>query len=183
MDKNESLAEVGIASEKIYDGKIIKVFRDTVRLPDGKEALREVVRHPGAVCVVPVTDEGEILCVKQFRYPFSEITTEIPAGKLDHPGEDHASAARRELLEETGASCSGLRFIGELYTSLAILDEVIYMYLATGLSFGETHFDDDEFIEPARIPFAKMKEMILSGEIKDAKTQAAVLKAALMLGY
>lgn len=183
MDKDESLVETAISSESIYNGKIIKVFRDTVRLPDGKEALREVVRHPGAVCVVPVTDSGEILCVRQFRYPFSRVTTEIPAGKLDHIGEDHAAAARRELLEETGASCSELRFIGELYTSPAILDEVIYMYLATGLRFGETHFDDDEFIEPISVPFGKMKEMILSGEIKDAKTQAAVLKAALLLGY
>lgn len=183
MDRDESLIETEIASEMLYDGKIIKVFRDTVRLPDGNEALREVVRHPGAVCVVPVTDDGDILCVRQFRYPFSEIMTEIPAGKLDFAGEDHAAAARRELLEETGASCTELRFIGELCSSVAILDEVIYMYLATGLSFGKTHFDDDEFIEPVRIPFAKMKEMILSGEIKDAKTQAAVLKAALILGY
>ena len=81
MDKDESLIETAISSESIYNGKIIKVFRDTVRLPDGKESLREVVRHPGAVCVVPVTDSGEILCVRQFRYPFSRVTTEIPAGK------------------------------------------------------------------------------------------------------
>lgn len=182
MGTDAALTEKKISSKSIYEGKIIHLSVDDVRLPDGKPAVREVVRHPGAVCVVPITDEGEVLCVRQFRYPFSRVTLEIPAGKLDSPDEEHEAAARRELAEETGAVCRELTFIGELYSSPAILDEVIYMYCARGLSYIEADPDDDEFIEPVRIPLATIKDMILAGEIKDAKTQAAVLKAALLFG-
>ncbi len=177
----EKFEEKQISSEPLYRGKIIDLYRDTVRLPDGAEAFRELVRHPGAVCVVPVTDDGEVLCVRQYRYPFSRVTVEIPAGKLDSPDEDHREAALRELREETGARCSELVFIGELYSSPAILDEVIYMYYAKGLTFGETDPDDDEFIEPLRIPMGELVGQIAEGRICDAKTQAAVLKTALLL--
>ena len=168
--------ETRVSSEKIFDGNIISLSVDTVRLPNGKEATREYVRHPGAVCVVPLTDEGEVICVRQYRYPFSRVTLEIPAGKLDSKSEDHEAAALRELSEETGATCREIRFIGELHTSPAILDEVIYMYVARGLDFGEQHPDDDEFLSVVRLPIEKAVEMIVSGEIKDAKTQAAILK-------
>lgn len=181
MNGITSLEEKQLSSSQIYDGKIVKLYRDTVSLPDGKEAFREVVRHPGAVCVVPITDNDEVICVRQFRYPFSRVTLEIPAGKLDSPTEDHREAALRELREETGAVCEELIFIGELYSSPAILDEVIYMYYAKGLSFGETDPDDDEFIEAERVPLAEMIKKITSGEICDAKTQAAVLKTAIIL--
>lgn len=174
------LEEIKKSSKQIYDGKIVKLFCDTVMLPNEKEALREVVRHPGAVCIVPLTDDNEVLCVKQYRYPFSRVTLEIPAGKLDFAEEDHRTAALRELREETGANCRELVYIGELHTSPAILDEIIYMYYAKGLTFGENDPDDDEFIEPLRIPMSEMKRMILDGEIKDAKTQAAVLKTAFL---
>ncbi len=181
MEDISKFEEKELSSESLFRGKIIDVYLDTVRLPDGAEATREVIRHNGAVCVVPVTDEGEVLCVKQYRYPFSRVTTEIPAGKLDSPDEDHREAALRELREETGADCSELVFIGELYSSPAILDEVIYMYYAKGLTFGETDPDDDEFIEPLRIPMSELIRMIADGRICDAKTQAAVLKTALIL--
>ncbi len=174
--------EIGLSSKKIFDGNIISLTVDTVRLPNGKDATREMVRHPGAVCVVPMTDNGEVVLVRQYRYPFSRVTLEIPAGKLDSPSEDTKEAALRELREETGARCENIRFIGELHTSPAILDEVIYMYLADGLSFGDSDPDDDEFISAVKLPIEKVVEMILSGEIKDAKTQAAVLKAYVMRG-
>ena len=181
MTDLKNLEEQGISSQSLYRGVIIDVYRDTVRLPDGKEAFRELIRHNGAFCVVPITDAGEVLCVRQYRYPFGRVTVEIPAGKLDSPDEDHREAALRELREETGASCEELVFIGDLYPSPAILDEVIHMYYAKGLTMGETDPDDDEFIEPEPIPMAKLVDMIASGEICDAKTQAAVLKTALIL--
>lgn len=181
MTDLKNLEEQGISSQSLYRGVIIDVYRDTVRLPDGNEAFRELIRHNGAVCVVPLTDAGEVLCVRQYRYPFGRVTVEIPAGKLDSPDEDHREAALRELREETGASCEELVFIGDLYPSPAILDEVIHMYYARGLTMGETDPDDDEFIEPEPIPMAKLVDMIASGEICDAKTQAAVLKTALIL--
>ena len=181
MTDLKNLEEQGISSQSLYRGVIIDVYRDTVRLPDGNEAFRELIRHNGAVCVVPITDAGEVLCVRQYRYPFGRVTVEIPAGKLDSPDEDHREAALRELREETGASCEELVFIGDLYPSPAILDEVIHMYYARGLTMGETDPDDDEFIEPEPIPMAKLVDMIASGEICDAKTQAAVLKTALIL--
>jgi len=184
MENNyENLVEKKVASEQIYDGVIVKLYRDTVALPDGKPAYREVIRHNGAVAVLPITDEGDVLCVRQYRYPFERVTLEIPAGKLDSKSEDHVSAALRELREETGASCSELIYIGDLHPSVAILDEVIHMYYATGLTFGETDPDDDEFIEPERVPLSKLKQMVLDGEIMDAKTQVAVLKVAAILGY
>ena len=181
MTDVKNLEEQGISSQSLYRGVIIDVYRDTVRLPDGNEAFRELIRHNGAVCVVPITDAGEVLCVRQYRYPFGRVTVEIPAGKLDSPDEDHREAALRELREETGASCEELVFIGDLYPSPAILDEVIHMYYAKGLTMGETDPDDDEFIEPEPIPMARLVDMIASGEICDAKTQAAVLKTALIL--
>lgn len=182
MNDIKDLEEKGIASESLYRGAIIDVYRDTVRLPDGREAFRELIRHNGAVCVVPLTEAGEVLCVRQYRYPFARVTVEIPAGKLDSPDEDHREAALRELREETGASCEELVFIGDLYPSPAILSEVIHMYYARGLTMGETDPDDDEFIQPEPIPMTKLVDMIVSGEICDAKTQAAVLKTALLLG-
>jgi ADP-ribose pyrophosphatase len=170
------LEEKFVSSERIFDGHIISLSVDTVTLPNGAQATREVVHHPGAVCVVPLTDEGEVICVRQFRYPFSRVTVEIPAGKLDSKDEDPREAALRELREETGAVCESLEFIGELYSSPAILSETIHMYLATGLSFGECDPDDDEFLAVTRIPLHELVEKIISGEICDAKTQAAVLK-------
>ena len=168
--------ETCISSELIFDGKVMRVFRDVIALPDGREAFREYARHMGAVAVLPLTDEGEVICVRQYRYAHGCMLTEIPAGKLDHPDEDHAEAARRELREETGATCRSLTHLGLYRATVAILDEKIDLYLAEGLEFGETDLDDDEFLEVLRIPLDKMVEMVLSGEITDGKTQVAVLQ-------
>ena len=174
------LIETPLASELIYDGKIVHLYRDTVTLPNGASALREVIRHVGAVCVVPLTEEGEVICVRQFRYPHAKVLLEIPAGKLDSKQEDHIEAALRELREETGAQCNRLTSLGQLLSTPAFVDEVIDMYLAEGLTFGDTDPDDDEFVDVVRIPLAEMVDMILRGEIADAKTQAAVLKVWVM---
>ena len=171
-------AETTRSSQLLYDGKILHVYRDEITLPDGKPAFREYNRHVGAVCVLPLTDRGEVICVRQYRYPFAEVLLEIPAGKLDSRDEDPNDAVRRELREETGAVCGKLTYLGQYYGSPAILDERIHMYLAEELVFGDTEFDEDEFIETVRIPLEELVDMILRGEVRDGKTQAAVMRVA-----
>ncbi len=175
------LEEKQISSEFIFDGKVVHLYRDKILTQDGKESVREYIRHIGAVCVVPVTDEGEIVCVRQYRYPIGRVMLEIPAGKLDSKDEDPAEAALRELREETGATCNSLRFIGKYLPSPAILDECISMYIAEGLEFGEADPDDDEFIDIEKIPVDELVRMICEGEVLDGKTQSAVLKAAILI--
>ncbi|MDD6807329.1 MAG: NUDIX hydrolase [Oscillospiraceae bacterium] len=165
------------SSEVIYDGKIIKVEVDRVELPNGREAIREVVRHNGGVALLPITDENEIIFVKQFRYPYEEELLEIPAGKLE-PNEDSYNAGIRELKEETGAVASEISFLGMMYPSSGYCAEKIYIYSAEGLTFHEQNLDEDEFLNVIKIPFEKALEMVLNGEIKDGKTQIAVLKYA-----
>lgn len=173
----EHLIEREKSSELIFDGKVLHLYRDEVILPDGGEAIREYCKHNGGVCVIPLTDEGEVICVRQYRYAHRKCTIEIPAGKLEvGEKDDIRAAALRELKEETGAECDELIYLGETYPSPALLSEIIYMYFARGLKFGETHLDDDEFLECERIPLEKMVEMVCSGEITDAKTQIAVLR-------
>ena len=174
------LFEKTVKSEKIYEGRIISLRKDTVELENGKTALREVVEHPGGVCVVPVTDDNHIIFVRQYRYPFGEALLEIPAGKLN-PGEDHFECGKRELLEETGAIPSEYSYMGVLYPTTAYLTEKIHMYLAKGLSFSSQSLDDDEFLDVVKVPFEKAVEMVMSNEIKDSKTQIAVLKAKILL--
>ena len=170
------LYEKKLTSRQVFDGGVVKLFVDEVELPDGKKSVREIVRHPGAVCVVPVTDEGEVIMVRQFRYAFGEVLLEVPAGKLE-PGEDPLSAALRELEEETGTVAQNVVHLGELYTTVAIFDEKIQMYLARGLTYKNAHPDDGEFLEVEKIPLSTLVEMVMRGEIKDSKTQVAILKA------
>ncbi len=170
-----NLTEKTLSSKTIFEGRIITVKQDIALLPDGNEAGREYIEHPGGVCVVPVTDNNEVLMVKQFRYPYKEVVLEIPAGKKDK-GEDPFTTGKRELKEETGASAKQYVELGELYPSPGYCGEIIWMYGAKGLDFGETNPDDDEFLEVKKIPLKKAVEMIINGEIKDAKTQTAILK-------
>ena len=171
-----NLEEKQISAEYMYKGKIISLRRDTALLPNGNTATREVVEHNGGVCVAALTDNDEVLFVRQFRYPYMEIIPEIPAGKRDKADEDPLKCGIRELKEETGATAEKFIPLGKLYPSPGYCGEIIWKYAATGLSYGEQNPDDDEFLTVEKIPLNKAVEMILSGEITDAKTQAAVLK-------
>ena len=175
------LTEKTLSSEKIFDGRILHIRRDAVLLPNGHTSTREVVDHPGGVGILALDGQGNALLVSQFRYPYGEVLREIPAGKLEY-GEDPAQAAVRELREETGAAAGRFESLGEIYPSPGYCGEIIRMYLARDLSFGDTDPDEDEFLGLERIPFPRLVEQVLSGEIKDAKTIAAVLKAKLLLG-
>lgn len=171
------LFEKTVESELIFDGKIVTVKKDRAELENGEIVNRELVVHPGGVCIVPINDKGEVLMVKQFRYPFQTVLTEIPAGKLEI-GEDHREAGLRELREETGAVCEKFEYLGVCYPSVAYLTEKIHMYLATGLSFESQELDDDEFLDVIKVPLEKAVEMVMNGDLPDAKTQCAILKAA-----
>ena len=175
--RDEEMIEKTITSRQIFEGKVLDVRCDVVSLPNGKEGTREYAVHKGAVCVIPLTDEGEVVCVRQYRYAIGKVFLEIPAGKFDFVGEDPREAALRELREETGAACRTLTSMGALIPSCAILTERIHMFLAEGLTFGETDFDEDEFIELVKIPLDELVDMVMRGEVEDAKTQIAVLKA------
>ena len=177
----DALEEKAISSTPIFDGKVLHVRLDEITLPNGVTATREYCHHNGAVCVLPLTDDGEVICVRQYRYPFHEDLLEIPAGKLDTPDENPNDAVCRELREETGATAKRMIYLGKYLPSPAILDECIYMYLATGLEFGDTEFDDDEFIETVKIPLSTLVELTLAGKIRDGKTQIAVLRAQMMI--
>lgn len=162
-------------SDGKFSGKIISVRHDTVTLVDGTEAMREVVDHPGGVAVVALTDSSEVLMVRQFRYPYRETIYEIPAGKLEK-GEDPREAGIREFSEECGATAERFMSMGELYPTPGYCGEIIHLYYAEGLTFGEQHLDDDEYLDVIKMPFNECVERIMSGEIKDAKTIIGILK-------
>ena len=174
--RDEHLIETCAASKLVFDGKILHVYVDDINLPNGEQGFREYIKHIGAVAVLPLTDEGKVVCVRQYRYAVGQVTLEIPAGKLDTPDEDAREAVLRELREETGARCKSLTYLGTYLASPAILDEKIQIYLARGLDFGECDPDDDEFLDVVQIPLAEMTDRVMSGEILDGKTQLAVLK-------
>lgn len=175
-----NLEEKQLSYEYKFKGKIINLRVDQALLPNGAISTREVVEHNGGICVVPLTDKNEVLMVEQYRYPYSEVVLEIPAGKRDGD-EEPLEGGKRELKEETGAVAENYTFLGELYPTPGYCGEIIYMYLATGLSYGETDPDEDEFLNLKKIPLETAVEMIMNGEIKDAKTQAAILKVERML--
>ena len=168
--------EKTLTCEEKYRGKIIYVHRDTVTLPDGSEAVREVVEHSGGVGVIPVAEDGTVWCVRQFRYPMGAHLLEIPAGKLE-PGEDPKVCAVRELGEETGFTAGRLVDLGVTYASPGISDETLHLYLALDLVPGRQHLDVDEFLGVEKWPLEELYAMVLRGEIHDGKTEIAVMKA------
>ena len=167
--------EKPLKQDYLYRGKIVNLRVDNAELPDGTTALREVIEHPGGVCVAALTDKEELLFVEQFRYPYMETVLELPAGKLEY-GEDPFEAGKRELLEETGAAAKNYRDLGKLYPTPGYCGEIIHMYLAENLTFSEQHLDEDEFLEVRRIPLAEAFQMVMRNEIRDSKTQVGILK-------
>lgn len=167
--------EKTVSSEKVFQGRIIKVKVDKVAMPDGSVATRELVEHPGGVGVVAITDNDEIIMVRQYRKPLDKVIYEIPAGKLDN-GEAHRECGIRELSEETGMTAGRFEYLGFIYPSPGFTDEVTHVYLATDLSQGEVHPDQDEYLDVERVPVQKAYEMVLDNEINDAKSVFGILK-------
>lgn len=174
------LEEKTISSEQIYDGRVVKLFVDKAELENGEVVTREMIKHPGGVCIVPLDEDDNVLMVRQFRYPTRRVLLEIPAGKLEF-GEDHRECGLRELKEETGCTCDEFTYLGYLIPTPAYDNEIIHMYLARGLHSGEQDLDKDEFLDVEKIPLAKAVEMIMNNEINDAKTQLALLKTKFLL--
>lgn len=181
MSEKNRLEEVKIESKEIFDGHILHVYQDTVALPNGKEASRELIRHIGAVAVVPLMDNGNVIVERQFRYPLGQVITEIPAGKLDRFDEDRLEAIKRELREETGYVADEWMELGDYHPAAAYTDERITLYLATGLHKGERELDEDEFLDVIEVPLTDLVRDIALGKITDGKTQAAILKTYLLL--
>ena len=181
-DELRRMGEEKISGEEIFNGFILHVQKDAVRLPDGNTASREVIRHIGAVCVIPVTEENEVIMERQYRYPINRVIWEIPAGKLDAANEDWLNAAKRELREETGYTADEWIPLGDFHPAPAYSDEYISMYMARKLHPGKRHLDEDEFLDVFTVPLSELVEDVMAGRISDAKTQTAVLKAARMLG-
>ena len=185
FDESNELKRLGekqVSTEDIFDGVILHVKRDMVKLSNGSETVREVIRHIGAVCVIPVTEKNEVIMERQYRYPLDRVILEIPAGKLDAPDEDRLSAIKRELREETGYSADEWTEIGDFHPAPAYSDEFITMYLARGLHKGEQQLDEDEFLDVYAIPLPELVQDVMEGRISDAKTQVCILKAARILG-
>jgi ADP-ribose pyrophosphatase len=163
-----------VSGDIVYDGVLLEVHRDMARLPDGSEAAREYIRHPGAVAIVPLFGDGSILLERQFRYPHARDFIEIPAGKVD-PGEAQLETAKRELLEETGYAAGEWTRLGVIHTAIAYTDEAIELYLARKLTQGKSRLDAGEFLETFVVPFSEAIGMIRDGRITDAKTVTALL--------
>ena len=160
---------------------ILHVKRDTVTLPNGSGSVREVIRHIGAVCVIPVTEDGQVIIERQYRYPLDKVITEIPAGKLDAKNEDRLSAIQRELREETGYTADEWTELGDFHPAPAYSDEYITMYMARGLHLGDRELDEDEFLDVTKVPLKELVDEVMAGRLSDAKTQVCILKAARLL--
>lgn len=175
-----NLIETKRNSTLLYEGKILRLYRDEVTLADGSTTFREVIRHRGASCVLALTDDLRVILVRQFRYPHQQILTEVPAGKL----EDHEApidCARRELLEETGYTATHLIPLAPLICTPAYDDEIIHIFLATDLTAGTQKLDDGEFLSVVTMPLQEAVDRVIAGDLRDAKTQSAILQASYLL--
>jgi len=175
---HKDLSEKYLEGEEVFSGRLLKVHRDRVRLPDGNETVREYIRHPGAVAIVALLEDGCVVLERQFRYPHGRVFIELPAGKRD-PGEDPAVTAKRELLEETGYVASEWRRLGIIHNAIAYSDEGIELWLARGLELRAQKLEQGEFLEVFTLPLAQAQAMVRDGRITDAKTVAGLLQTAL----
>jgi ADP-ribose pyrophosphatase len=169
MSNDAHLEEVKVDGGIAYDGGFLKIHKDHVRLPNGAVTSREYIRHPGAVVVLPVLDDGRILLERQFRYPNSQVFIEFPAGKIDE-GEDHLDSAKRELEEETGYTATDWQFVATIHNAIAYSDEHLDLYLARGLTKGQAKLDDGEFLECFTATLDELLEWVRTGRITDVKT-------------
>lgn len=174
MSEHKDLTERRVSGELVYDGTLLKVQRDVVALPDGSRGVREYIRHPGAVAILPLFDDGRVLLERQYRYPHGREFIELPAGKLE-PGEPHLETAKRELLEETGYTAGEWRRLGVIHTTIAYTDEAIELFLARKLAQSARQLDDGEFIEILTLPFDEALAMVREGRITDSKSVAGLL--------
>lgn len=172
----QNFEEKTLASQNVYKGKVLDIFRDDVEISTGAKSFREVVRHPGGVVIVAQKDDDTILMVKQFRYPLKQTSLELPAGKLEY-GEDPDLCSRRELEEETGYIAKTWKSLGFIYTTPGFCDEKLYLYFATDLEFKKQNLDDGEILECFEYNSDKVFEMIKNGEINDSKTICALMRA------
>jgi len=167
--------EKEISRKTVYEGRIVNVRRDVAELTNGRHTGREVVEHPGGVCIVPMDHAGNCTLVRQFRYPFMESLLEFPAGKLER-GEDPLECAIRELSEETGLHAGKIVSLGQMYPSPGYLDEVLHLYLAQDLTQGEAHPDENEFLSVETHSMEDLCEMAMANKLPDAKTMVAIFK-------
>jgi ADP-ribose pyrophosphatase len=166
---DEHLKESKVDGSLVYEGHFLKVQRDVIRLPDGKQAAREFILHPGAVTILPLFEDGSVLLERQYRYPMGQVFVEFPAGKID-PGEDHLECAKRELREETGYTANEWHYICTIHNAIAYSDEHIDLYLARGLQAGERQLDDGEFLDVYKLPLSELLAQIRGGKVTDVKT-------------
>ncbi|MFC5462106.1 NUDIX domain-containing protein [Massilia niabensis] len=163
------LKEIRLDGEIAYDGNFLQVSRDRIQLPDGSISHREFIRHPGAVVILPLLDDGRVLLERQFRYPNDRVFVEFPAGKID-PGEEHLACAQRELEEETGYTARDWQFVCTIHNAIAYSDEHLEIFLARGLTAGTPKLDAGEFLETFTTTIPELLEMVKRGEVTDVKT-------------
>ncbi len=176
MNDADDLVEKKLNSRNVFKGQLLDVYKDSVLLPDKGTSTREYIHHPGATAVLPIFENGDVLLVRQYRYPVRQIFFEVPAGKID-AGEDPEVTGWRELEEETGFICENQAYIGHFYPTVGYSDEIIHLYVAWNLTGKETKMEDDEFLVPVRMSFSQTLEMIGDGTISDGKTIIALTKA------
>lgn len=176
MSDDQELQEEQISSREVFNGRLLHVFSDDVRLPDGSSSTREYIKHPGAAAVVPVFENGDVMLIKQYRYPLRQAFYEVPAGKID-AGEPAEKTAARELKEETGLITENLHYLDPFHPSIGYTDEVIHLFCAWDITITDSDIDDDEFLLTRRLPFKEAVEMVYRGDITDGKSMVSLLLA------